>query len=155
MSHSLAMHPALGLVLMLAAGGCVTSAEPRFAPDPFDPNAPSNRCDGWDGEEPQPDERPEDGAPTVGSSSELRVVNESDRAVRRLFVSSSAAGAWGPDQLGSDDIGPGESFRLSEIIPCGVRYDLRGEGSDGEVLAERFGVLLPCGETITWTLSDG
>jgi hypothetical protein len=87
------------------------------------------------------------------SSATLRVANASSIRIWYLYVSPSSSGEWGPDQLGSQILDPGEVATIRNV-PCGHSYDLKVEGSSHNTLATRYGLYLSCGETFTWTLTN-
>jgi ABC-type sulfate transport system substrate-binding protein len=61
---------------------------------------------------------------------ELRIVNKSEYDIHELYVSSSHAKKWGPDQLGKNGtIDAGETYKITGI-PEGL-YDLKLVDEDG------------------------
>ena len=60
----------------------------------------------------------------------VKVVNKSDWEIHNFFLSSSEEDEWGPDQLGEDVVGTGESFTLKSI-PCDT-YDVKLIDEDGD-----------------------
>ena len=61
---------------------------------------------------------------------ELKIVNKSDYDIHELYVSSSKAKKWGPDQLGKNGtIDAGETYTLSGI--SSGRWDLKLVDEDG------------------------
>ena len=74
------------------------------------------------------------GGLTVGASSasadqrDFSLVNGSELTIMNAYVSPSASSNWGPDQLGSDILVPGDSYQLH--VPTNVQrgtcfYDIR------------------------------
>ncbi|HEX7184154.1 MAG TPA: hypothetical protein VF756_20150 [Thermoanaerobaculia bacterium] len=60
----------------------------------------------------------------------VKIKNKSDWEIHHFFLSSVDDEEWGPDQLGDDVIGTGESFELRKI-PCGS-YDVMLVDEDGD-----------------------
>ena len=89
-----------------------------------------------------------------GSTTSLRVVNDSSQTIWYLYVSPSSIGTWGPDQLGAHVVAPGASFTLRNM-PCGRSYDLKAEGSGHRTLATHFSAYFTCGQTKVWNLYSG
>jgi hypothetical protein len=86
----------------------------------------------------------------VASTGTVRFVNVSDISVYYLYVSPSSTSSWGPDQLGSNVLSPGESFTLRGV-PCG-NIDFKVEGFGHTTLLTRYGVPLGCGSGLDITL---
>src|SRR5690349_17008924 len=57
------------------------------------------------------------GGSTTPTTTDLVVQNDSAYAIWYLYVSPSWSSDWGSDQLGSEILDPGESYRLTGI-PC-------------------------------------
>lgn len=85
-------------------------------------------------------------------SASIRVINQSWETVFYFYVTPSWEEEWGPDQLGSYVIQPGETFLLHSIR-CPETYDLFAEGEYGGVW-ERNNLRLHCDTTFEWTLVD-
>lgn len=80
----------------------------------------------------------------------VKVVNKSDWQIDQFFLSSSEEDEWGPDQLGEEVIGSGESFSLKSI-PCDT-YDIMLVDEDGdECVVEEVDI---CGGAETWTITN-
>lgn len=80
----------------------------------------------------------------------VKVVNKSDWQIEQFYLSSSEDDEWGPDQLGEDVIGTGESFTLKNI-PCDV-YDVMLVDEDGdECVVEEVDV---CGGAESWVITN-
>jgi hypothetical protein len=90
-------------------------------------------------------------APAGGDqTSNLAIKNTSKWAVHHLYMSPANENEWGPDQLGTNSIAPGETFTLKNI-PCDT-YDIKVVDEDGDecmIKGEKF-----CGHEATWDLSD-
>lgn len=82
----------------------------------------------------------------------LNVKNESGYTIWYLYVSPSTDDNWGPDQLGSSVLSPGETYSIS-ISDCDREYDFRAE-DDESGSWEEFDVYLSCGSTHDWNLYD-
>lgn len=85
-----------------------------------------------------------------GGSSYLDIVNRADASIWYLYISPCSSNSWGDDQLGSDVIIQGETYRFWMTPGC---WDLRAETSDGRE-TERFGVQMGYSDGKTWTISS-
>lgn len=63
-------------------------------------------------------------------SSTVTIVNRADWDIYELYLSPVGDDEWGPDQLGEDVIGKGDSFELHSI-PCDD-YDVMIVDEDGD-----------------------
>lgn len=86
---------------------------------------------------------------SAAPSASLRVMNGSSYTISELYVSPSASGSWGPDQL-AGTILPGGSFTLTDI-PAGT-FDFKAVSAGGTVFWTRFGTSIAGGGTFSWTL---
>lgn len=85
-----------------------------------------------------------------GKKATVKVVNKSDWQIDQFFLSSSEDDDWGPDQLGEDVIGSGESFSL-QSIPCD-NYDVMLVDEDGdECVVEEVDI---CGGAESWVITN-
>src|SRR5262245_19189123 len=82
----------------------------------------------------------------VAKNATVTVVNQSDWTIEEFYLSSSEDEEWGPDQLGEQVIGTGESFKLNNI-PCDT-YDVMLVDEDGDdCVVEAVDI---CGGKETW-----
>jgi hypothetical protein len=80
----------------------------------------------------------------------VTVTNTSDWELHHFFLSSVEDDAWGPDQLGEEVIGTGESFTLKNI-PCDS-YDVKLVDEDGdECVVENVDI---CGSDEGWKITN-
>jgi hypothetical protein len=80
----------------------------------------------------------------------VKITNKSDWEIHHFFLSPSETDAWGPDQLGEEVIGTGESFML-KTIPCDI-YDVRLVDEDGdECVVEAVDI---CGSDEGWVITN-
>jgi hypothetical protein len=90
------------------------------------------------------------GAHAAGKKANVKVVNKSDWEIHHFYLSSTDDEDWGPDQLGDDVIGTGESFQLKQI-PCDS-YDVKLIDEDGdECEVEDVDI---CGGAESWTITN-
>ena len=84
-------------------------------------------------------------------AADVKVTNRTDWEIHELYLSSTDEKTWGPDQLGDDVIGKGESLVL-EGIPCDD-YDVKivDEAGDECVVA----AVDICGKDEQWTITSG
>jgi hypothetical protein len=61
---------------------------------------------------------------------DIKITNSSDWQLDHLFMSTVDEEEWGPDQLGDEVIGTGESFNLKGV-PCAT-YDVKLVDEDGD-----------------------
>ena len=80
----------------------------------------------------------------------IKVVNQSKWEIHHLYLSSTSDHQWGPDQLGDEVIGTGESFTLTKI-DCDD-YDIRIVDEDGdECVVNEVNM---CGDATVWKITD-
>jgi len=65
-----------------------------------------------------------------GNHYSLKLSNASSFGIDRIFLSPSDRNEWGPDQLGSNVIGAGQTFTLTGIRPG--EYDIMFVDQDGD-----------------------
>jgi len=84
-------------------------------------------------------------------SANVKITNRTDWEIHQLFLSSTDDENWGPDQLGDEVIGVGESFTLQDV-PCDL-YDVKivDEDEDSCVVPE----VDICGQSQQWTITSG
>jgi len=70
------------------------------------------------------------GASSAEKKSKVTVVNKSAWDIHHFFLSPADENEWGPDQLGDQVIGTGDSFELSGV-PCD-EFDVRLVDEDGD-----------------------
>jgi hypothetical protein len=80
----------------------------------------------------------------------IKVINQSKWEIHHLFLSSTSNRHWGPDQLGEEVIGTGESFTLRGI-DCD-HYDIRVVDEDGDECVIKDVSL--CGDKSYWKITD-
>jgi hypothetical protein len=82
--------------------------------------------------------------------STVRIVNQSKWAIHHVFLSSSEAEEWGPDQLEDSILGKGDSITITDV-PCDT-YDVKVVDEDGdECIVEKVDL---CGENSYWKITD-
>lgn len=89
-----------------------------------------------------------DSSNNTQESATLVVQNNTSYTIYWLYVSPSSDDSWGQDQLGSNVISPGSSFRLVGIVPG--TYDIRAEVSDRSLYWQKFGISFSAGATVTF-----
>ena len=83
-------------------------------------------------------------------SATVKIANRSQFQVDELYLSSSDDYAWGPDQLGDDVIGSGESVTLAGVA-CDT-YDIKVVDEDGDVcIIDEVDL---CEDDSVWQLTD-
>jgi hypothetical protein len=91
------------------------------------------------------------GIASAAKTSDVTVVNKSAWDIHHLYLSAADENEWGPDQLGDDVIGTGDSFKIKGI-PCD-EYDVRLVDEDGDECMV-FAVDI-CGSNETWEITSG
>jgi hypothetical protein len=66
----------------------------------------------------------------AGRTSSVKIVNHSQWTIERLYLSPVDEQSWGPDQLESEVIDPGETYTLHSI-PCDS-WDVKLVDEDGD-----------------------
>lgn len=85
-----------------------------------------------------------------GKKASVKILNKSDWEIHHFFLSSTEEEEWGPDQLGDDVIGTGDSFTLKSI-PCDS-YDVKLiDEDDDECVVEEVDI---CGGSEQWTITN-
>ena len=85
-----------------------------------------------------------------GKKAAVKIVNQSKWEIHHFFLSSTGEDHWGPDQLGEEVVGTGESFTLKSI-PCDS-YDVKLVDEDGdECVVDDIDI---CGGAESWTITD-
>lgn len=80
----------------------------------------------------------------------VTIINSSDWDIFHFFLSSADDDDWGPDQLGKQVVGKGESFKLTDI-PCDS-YDVRLiDEDDDECIVEEVDI---CGGNDRWEITS-
>jgi len=82
---------------------------------------------------------------------DVKVTNRTDWEIHELYLSSADDENWGPDQLGDDVIGKGESFTLLGI-PCDD-YDIKIVDEEGDACI--VAAVDICGENQEWAITSG
>ena len=80
----------------------------------------------------------------------VKITNDTDWEIHHFYLSSTDDENWGPDQLGDDVIGTGESFTLMGI-PCD-EYDVKLVDEEGDECV--VGAVDICGKGEEWQLTS-
>jgi len=87
-------------------------------------------------------------APSVSTS--VNIVNNSNREIRNVYLSSVNANDWSGNQLGESTISPGQSYNLN-IADCSQsQKKVIGEDQDGCFVS----TVVNCGSSATWTITN-
>ena len=84
------------------------------------------------------------------SSSSINIVNNSNRAIRYVYLSPVSADDWTGDQLGGNGISPGQSATVSNFSCDQQQIKVIGEDQDGCFLS----LVINCGSNATWTITN-
>jgi hypothetical protein len=91
------------------------------------------------------------GVSSAEKKSDVTVVNHAAWDIHHLYLSAADENEWGPDQLGTEVMATGDSFKLTGI-PCD-EYDVRLVDEDGDECMI-FAVDI-CGANETWVIESG
>jgi hypothetical protein len=81
----------------------------------------------------------------------IKIVNNSNRVIRNVYLSHVDVEDWGGDQLSEGQtIGPGQSFNLSNVACDQSQIKVIGEDQDGCFLSG----VVNCGADATWTITN-
>lgn len=89
-------------------------------------------------------------ARTATLATSVRIVNNSSRTIRNVYLSPVDSDNWSGNQLGAAAITSGQSFNLSNVACDAQQIKVIAEDSDGCFLS----VTIACGESPTWTITD-
>ena len=81
----------------------------------------------------------------------VQVVNSSSYTIGYLYISPTSSSDWGPDQLGSYVIEPGETFTVTDIEVGS--YDIMVQDLAHNELGATYGDYVDT-SGLTWTLTD-
>ena len=85
-------------------------------------------------------------------STSVNIVNNSNKAIRNVYLSHVYVDDWRGDQLSEGQtIGPGQSFTLNNVACDQQQVKVIGEDQDGCFLS----TIVSCGDSATWTITDG
>jgi hypothetical protein len=79
----------------------------------------------------------------------IRIVNNSNRTIRNVYLSHVDADDWSANQLGTS-IGPGESNTISNLTWDQSQVKVVGEDQDGCFLTS----VVPVADNSTWTITN-
>ncbi|HEV8630675.1 MAG TPA: hypothetical protein VGV61_10190 [Thermoanaerobaculia bacterium] len=88
-------------------------------------------------------------AAALAAKANVEITNHSDWAIYHFYLSSTDERRWGPDQLGDEVIGSGESFVLRGV-PCDS-YDVKLVDEHGDQCV--VPAVDICGKRQTWTIT--
>ena len=83
-----------------------------------------------------------------GGQTELLLINNTGVPIYYVYVSSCSSSQWGPDQLGSNVVMPGNTWTFTMASGC---YDLKAVDRDGREAIENGVQVTGAGKR--WTLS--
>lgn len=84
-------------------------------------------------------------------STSVKIVNNSIRVIRNVYLSHVDVDDWSADQLSDNaTIGPGQSFTLGNVACDQQQIKVIGEDQDGCFLT----TVVACGSNATWTITN-
>jgi hypothetical protein len=84
------------------------------------------------------------------TSTSVNIVNNSNRQISEVYLSSVSSDDWSSDQLGDAAIAPGASFNLTNVACDQQQVKVIAEDQDGCFLSK----VVTCGENSTWTITN-
>ena len=84
------------------------------------------------------------------TATSVNIVNNSNKEIRNVYLSHVNSDDWSANQLGNATIGPGQSFRLSNLACDQQQVKVIAEDADGCFLS----TVVNCGDNATWTVTD-
>ena len=86
----------------------------------------------------------------VATAASLRIVNNSNRTIRNVYLAHADADDWGGDQLGEASIGAGQSFTISNFSWDQQQVKVVAEDQDGCFLTGEVSV----SDNSVWTITN-
>jgi hypothetical protein len=84
-------------------------------------------------------------------STSVNIVNNSNRAIRNVYLSHVDRDDWSGNQLSAGQtIGPGQSFTLNNVVCDQQQVKVIAEDQDGCFLS----TAVTCGDNATWTITN-
>lgn len=80
----------------------------------------------------------------------IRINNNSTKDIRHLYLAVGNPNNWGPDQLNSSTISPGESYLLTDVSCGGASVRVIAEDANGCFLYDN----VSCDADQTWNITD-
>ena len=80
----------------------------------------------------------------------IRIVNNSNRTIRNVYLSHVNADDWGANQLGDAPISPGQSFTITGFTWDQQQLKVIGEDQDGCFLSS----VVAYDDNVTWTITN-
>jgi hypothetical protein len=80
----------------------------------------------------------------------INVVNNSNRTIRNLYLSHVDADDWGGNQLGNNQISPGQSYTVTNVTWDQQQIKVVAEDQDGCFLTS----VVSNGDNASWTITN-
>lgn len=84
------------------------------------------------------------------ATTSVNIVNNSNKAIRNVYLSHVDSDDWSGNQLDGSIISPGHSFTLSNVTCDQQQVKIIGEDQDGCFVS----AIVNCGDSATWTITD-
>jgi hypothetical protein len=86
----------------------------------------------------------------ASTTTSVNIVNNSNLAIRNVYVSPVDSDNWSSDLLGDGSIAAGQSATVSNIACDGQQVKVIAEDQDGCFLS----TVVTCGQSSTWTITS-
>jgi hypothetical protein len=83
-------------------------------------------------------------------SGSIKIVNNSSREIRNVYLSHTNIDDWGEDKLGDAVIAPGQSYTISNVTWDQSQMKVVGEDQDGCFLS----TVLASDGNVSWTITN-
>jgi hypothetical protein len=87
---------------------------------------------------------------TTTTATSVKMVNNSSKEIRNVYLSHVNIDDWGSNQLGNTTIAAGQSFTLNDVACDQQQVKVIGEDQDGCFLS----TVVNCGDSATWTITN-
>jgi hypothetical protein len=87
---------------------------------------------------------------TTTTATSVKMVNNSSKEIRNVYLSHVNIDDWGSNQLGDATIAAGQSFTLNDVACDQQQVKVIGEDQDGCFLS----TVVNCGDSATWTITN-
>ena len=84
------------------------------------------------------------------SSNSISIVNNSNREIRHVYLTTVGSDTWSDSQLGDSVIASGHSFTISDVSCAQDQIKVIGEDENGCFLS----AVVACGGNATWTITN-
>jgi putative NIF3 family GTP cyclohydrolase 1 type 2 len=87
---------------------------------------------------------------TITTATSVKIVNNSSKDIRNVYLSHVNLDDWGSNQLGDATLAAGQSFTLNDVACDQQQVKVIGEDQDGCFLS----TVVNCSDSATWTITN-